>query len=352
MTRPDPSIRLASLACLAAAQMWCSMAAAQEPPPDPPLAAGGSGTAGELRPPLAPDPPPAPPADATPDPEDAPVASTNAELCRLIETSARAHSLPVDFFVRLLWKESNFRTDALSPKGAQGIAQFMPGTAAERGLDDPFDWQTAIPASAHLLADLKARFGNLGLAAAAYNAGAQRVSDWLADAASLPYETLDYVLAITGLPAETWSDGSETAMAADAEPEDCLKLVARLKVRPAGPAVATARGPWGVQVAGDFSRAKAVASYASMQKRFPSLMGKRAPMVISGGCAAGGRDRSTASGCRWIRVRRQTSSAPPCGREARTASSSRPEARAAQHRVSDAPASAEPRSRHAGGRRR
>jgi soluble lytic murein transglycosylase-like protein len=77
--------------------------------------------------------------------------------------------------------------------GAQGIAQFMPGTAQERGLADPFDPEQAIPAAASLLRDLSQRFGNLGLAAAAYNGGPNRVSAWLAGNGSLPAETQDYV---------------------------------------------------------------------------------------------------------------------------------------------------------------
>ena len=60
----------------------------------------------------------------------------------------------------------------------------MPETAAERGLDNPFDPLQAIPESARLLRDLSKKFGNLGLAAAAYNAGPKRVEDWLAKKAS------------------------------------------------------------------------------------------------------------------------------------------------------------------------
>ena len=111
---------------------------------------------------------------------------TELDLCRAIEVAAEENGLPVGFFTRLIWKESRFRSDAISPKGAQGIAQFMPGTAEERGLADPFDLETALPASARYLSDLKIRFGNLGLAAAAYNAGANRISDWLDDNATLP----------------------------------------------------------------------------------------------------------------------------------------------------------------------
>ncbi|MGE4246981.1 MAG: transglycosylase SLT domain-containing protein, partial [Parvibaculaceae bacterium] len=126
-------------------------------------------------------------------------------VCALIEAAAREHDLPVSFFTRLIWKESAFRPDAVSPKGAQGIAQFMPGTAAMRGLADPFDPHQAIPASASLLRDLRARFGNLGLAAAAYNAGADRVANWMAGTGYLPLETEDYVLSITGTAAERWA---------------------------------------------------------------------------------------------------------------------------------------------------
>ena len=87
--------------------------------------------------------------------------------------------LPAEFLTRLIWRESSFRAGAVSPAGARGIAQFMPGTAQERGLADPFDPEQAIPKAAHLLADLRRRFGNLGIAAAAYNAGPARVGDWL-----------------------------------------------------------------------------------------------------------------------------------------------------------------------------
>ena len=126
-------------------------------------------------------------------------------LCRLIESSARARGLPISFLTRLIWQESSFRATAVSPVGAQGIAQFMPGTAQERGLLDPFDPEQAIPAAASLLHDLSLRFGNLGLAAAAYNAGPNRVSAWLERRGGLPAETRDYVVRITGRSAEDWA---------------------------------------------------------------------------------------------------------------------------------------------------
>jgi hypothetical protein len=70
-----------------------------------------------------------------------------------------------------LMAESNFNPYATSPAGAQGIAQFVPGTAAAYGLDDPFDPDEAIDAQAHLMHDLLAQLGSPQLALAAYNAG-------------------------------------------------------------------------------------------------------------------------------------------------------------------------------------
>ena len=138
-------------------------------------------------------------ADAGPETDNA-----LATLCGIVEASAKTEGLPVAFFTKLIWRESSFRPTAVSPAGAQGVAQFMPGTASERGLVDPFDPASAIPASAKFLGELKRRFGNLGLAAAAYNAGQTAVGNWLAGKGSLPFETQDYVLAITGHDPDEW----------------------------------------------------------------------------------------------------------------------------------------------------
>jgi hypothetical protein len=126
-------------------------------------------------------------------------------ICRLIRSAAREHEIPAGFLTRLIWQESRFRVTAVSHAGAQGIAQFMPATAAERDLEDPFDPRQAVRAAASLLSSLNERFGNLGLAAAAYNAGPGRVSAWLRKRKRLPAETRNYVKAITGRPASSWA---------------------------------------------------------------------------------------------------------------------------------------------------
>src|SRR5580704_2164164 len=149
----------------------------------------------------APDEPaPAPPQEKTA-PADAP-SETTESICLLIESAAAANGLPVEFFARVIWRESRYNPAAVGPPTrsgarAQGIGQFMPGTAAERRLLDPFDPVEALPKSAEFLSELRGQFGNPGLAAAAYNAGPQRVRAWLAGRRTLPRETRHYVAAVT-----------------------------------------------------------------------------------------------------------------------------------------------------------
>jgi hypothetical protein len=119
-------------------------------------------------------------------------------ICRTMESSAADNNLSIEFFTRVIWQESRFNIRARSSAGVQGIAQFMPQTAASRGLLDPFDPFQSLPESASYLRELKGRFGNFGLAAAAYNAGPGRVARWLSGKTHLPAETVAYVRIVTG----------------------------------------------------------------------------------------------------------------------------------------------------------
>ena len=133
---------------------------------------------------------------------------TTDDICRALELAAAENALPVEFFARVIWQESRFNASAVSPKGAEGIAQFMPRTADWHGLADPFDPIEALRHSAAYLRELRDRFGNLGLAAAAYNAGPGRVSAWLGSHRPLPGETRNYVATVTGWTADEWVSGS------------------------------------------------------------------------------------------------------------------------------------------------
>jgi hypothetical protein len=118
---------------------------------------------------------------------------------------ARANGLPAPFFANLIWQESGFNPGVVSRAGAQGIAQFMPETAKEYGLVNPFDPIHALHAAGKFLNRLVGQFGNLGLAAAAYNAGPGRVSAYVAKRRGLPEETRNYVVRITGKTADKWT---------------------------------------------------------------------------------------------------------------------------------------------------
>lgn len=224
------------------------------------------------------------PIDAT-ETTDEPAEDDPQTICSLIEDAAATHRLPIDFFTRLIWKESRFRPDAVSPKGAQGIAQFMPGTAALRKLADPFDPIEAIPASAAYLRELADAFGNRGLAAAAYNAGERRVENWMAGSGGLPWETRDYVVSITGYTAEEWKDEETAAGLGEPETVACLELAALLASPGAGSAVVrriekAGWAPWGVQVAGNFSQNRAIAAYERVKQRHSEIIGTDPPMVV------------------------------------------------------------------------
>jgi hypothetical protein len=216
-------------------------------------------------------------------------------LCLMIESAARAHDLPVEFFARVIWQESRFRADAVGPptrggQRAQGMAQFMPGTAAERGLLDPFDPVQALPKSAEFLKELWAEFGNPGLAAAAYNAGPRRVREWLDGTGRMPGETRNYVSAITGLTVEDWKErrGKPTSAATPPGAANCTQMMAMLRRTPSEfldqleqRVKIVAASAWGVQLAAGFSRERVLSTYARLLSRFGSVLKERDPSILT-----------------------------------------------------------------------
>jgi hypothetical protein len=219
---------------------------------------------------------------------------TREAMCLMIESAARAQGLPLEFFARVIWQESRFQSDAVGPvtrsgQRAQGIAQFMPGTASERRLLDPFDPVQALPKSAEFLNELRNQFGNLGLAAAAYNAGPRRVQEWLAGSGPMPQETRNYVVAITGSTVDAWAKaGSNTKLIDRAPTTSCRQLIALLRRAP-NPFVTqleqhvnlAAAKLWGVQLAAGFDRNQALAMYARAISRLSAVIGDQDPSLLS-----------------------------------------------------------------------
>jgi hypothetical protein len=208
------------------------------------------------------------------------------EICRTLAQAAADNKIPEEFFTRLIWQESRFDPAAVSPAGAQGIAQFMPGTAAARGLDNAFEPLEALRESASYLRELRTTFrGNLGLVAAAYNAGPGQVEAWLAGRRPLARETQDYVLAVTGYTAEAWTSQPLPQSEASTTPTGarCAE-VARLMIESARrhPSLTAnpAWGPWGVQVAGNWSEGGVLAAYERLRRKYRILLGDRLPLVL------------------------------------------------------------------------
>lgn len=229
-------------------------------------------------------------------------------LCDEIRSTALRNDLPTQFLTRLIWQESRFNASSVSPAGAQGIAQFMPATAFERKLANPFEPIQAVHEAARLLNELRTQFGNLGLAAAAYNAGSHRVRQWLLGRGHLPGETRAYVQTVTGHSVDDWAASRASDRAGpSAGSKPCSEIAgiisegqARLPAHLPGSISSapvpgqTVVAPWGLQLIGDSSEAQALSAYRALQQRFPKVLGDRNPLVL----------RTPAKGrVSWYRVR-------------------------------------------------
>jgi Transglycosylase SLT domain len=229
---------------------------------------------------------------ASSEPNSAKKPSSSADICQTIQQAAAEYDLPVQFFARVIWQESRFNARAVSNKGAEGIAQFMPQTSAWRGLADPFDPKAALHYAASYLHDLRKQFGNLGLAAAGYNAGPGRVSGWLNGARTLPAETRNYVATITGWTADEWASPSPPKLSQTTIPQgfSCGELANLILAPPHEAKEFAGHVPrWGAQLAASWSEARAWATYRALQRRFVALIGDREPVVLRGRLPGMGR---------------------------------------------------------------
>jgi hypothetical protein len=245
------------------------------------------------------------------------VTDQSGAICEMIKDAASANDLPLEFFARLIWQESRFKSDTVGPvtrrgEQARGIAQFMPATAAERRLLDPFDPTQALPKAAEYLRELRSEFGNIGLAAAAYNAGPQRVHDWLGGRRTLPSETRAYVQIVTGFSASEWASPAPVPLT-NARPVPCIEI-ANLTLLPLKSPTAVPPGKstsvtglaprdptlaWDVQLIGDQSEVKALARYFQLKRKYPAILGPYEPVVLH---TAVGRNPAAV----WHRVRIRT----------------------------------------------
>ncbi|MBI4903808.1 MAG: lytic transglycosylase domain-containing protein [Acidobacteria bacterium] len=131
--------------------------------------------------PVAPLPAAIPPT-ATPASITAPAVQANCDpippevVSPIIRAASAKENVKEDLLRAVIQQESAFRPCAVSPKGAQGLMQLMPATAAELGVQDPFDPKQNVNAGAKLLAGLLTKYqGDVKLALSAYNAGSGAV---------------------------------------------------------------------------------------------------------------------------------------------------------------------------------
>lgn len=231
--------------------------------------------------------------------------SFNRDLCAAIDHFAHANQLPPDYFARLIWRESTFRPDAISIKGAQGIAQFMPGTAKLRGLEDSYQVLEALRKSAQYLDELRNRFGNLGLAAAAYNAGENGLSAYLTSG-RLPNETRSYVMAITAHTVEEWKDDPPEDAAAPLDKnkpflDGCVALAERRTLKEATWRQEGDWAPWGIQLAANADVALVRRMFLDAVQDLPAPLNAEQPLILRQ------RDRSFGFRPRYAaRIGRQT----------------------------------------------
>jgi len=206
-----------------------------------------------------------------------------ADVCSTIERAAGENALDPNFLARLLWKESLFEPGAVSPAGALGIAQFMPETARIRRLDDPMNPAKAIHASADYLRFLVDGFGNVGLAAVAYNGGERRARNFVDGGQVLPYETQDYVESITGHNAWKWRDEPPAQIdlrldQATPFADACVRLAANRGLKEFTPAERA--WPWGVILASHPKQSGAQQQVNRLNRQLrPILGGKRVSYV-------------------------------------------------------------------------
>jgi hypothetical protein len=198
------------------------------------------------------------------------------DLCQQIQNASRNNGINPAFFARLLWQESRFDPNALSHAGAQGIAQFMPGTAKLRGLPDSYNPAQAVERSANYLGELQRTYGNEGLAAVAYNGGEGRANGFTKQGKGLAPETVNYVPIITGVSAERWRDDppKNHDFRLDGDTpflESCINLAKDRRLTKLAPPPPRFK-PWGVQLGFGRSISDAKANVARLTSRCTAIV--------------------------------------------------------------------------------
>ncbi|NDV49676.1 lytic transglycosylase domain-containing protein [Yangia sp. PrR007] len=206
------------------------------------------------------------------------------DTCEALEELALRNGLDPGFFARLIWQESRFNPNALSPANAQGIAQFIPSTAKLRGLKDPYNPAEALEYSAQYLGELTRRYGNQGLAAVAYNGGEARADGLMSRRGGLARETINYVAIVTGLAAETWRDTPpethDFRLQGEKPFQQACHELARERKLTKYPEARPPLHPWGVQIAFGTTQDRALAQFRRRAKACSGPISGEQPELV------------------------------------------------------------------------
>ena len=205
------------------------------------------------------------------------------DLCRAIERLSMENDLPPAFFARLIWRESRFRADAVSYKGAEGIAQFMPGTAKLRGLSNSFDVVQALDASSRYLGELRDRFGNLGFRRRRLQCRRRGLLRFLTNAGCRSKRATTS----SPLPAIPSRHGRTTRRKRGRRPGSgptflsaCIRLAVSRKLREPILVQASDWAPWAVQLAANFDPAIARRLMRQSVARLPEPLSSESAMIV------------------------------------------------------------------------
>jgi soluble lytic murein transglycosylase-like protein len=155
------------------------------------------------------------------------------EIDNLVDTAARSTSVSPDLIRSVMRQESDFRACAVSPKGAIGLMQLLPSTAADMGVEDPFEPEANVMGGARLLKQLMDRYGgDLSLTLSAYNAGTRKVDATM----TVPTitETTDYVNRILSRLSSLQKQGASTEIQASTERQTILDSAAETNLLATG----------------------------------------------------------------------------------------------------------------------
>jgi hypothetical protein len=153
-----------------------------------------------------------------------------------------------------------------------------------RGVRDSYDLLEALGKAAVYLDELRSRFGNLGLAAAAYNAGENGLANFLGSG-SLPYETRSYVTAITAYTVEQWKDDPPNIAAPELDKgkpflESCMALAGTRRLKQVALEQERPWAPWGVQLAEHFQPGAARRLFSLDVSKLPAPLNKEKPLIV------------------------------------------------------------------------